>query len=345
MSSQAPLIRKIDHLGIAVADREAALRLFHDCLGLPVGGEEEVAQDRVRTTFISAGEVNLELLEATDAESPVAKFLAKRGGGVHHLTFLVDDLQAALEHCRSRGVRLIDETPRRGAHNAWVAFLHPKDTAGVLVELKQGEAAAAEIGTPATRRIAWDRLAARPAGLVRRQTSALAVIDVQEKMLPALEPQQRFLMMKNLRLLLRSAPVLTLPVLATEQYPKGLGRTAAELQGLLAGYPCVEKVSFSACGVEAFQTHLAATRATQIVLTGVETHVCVLQTGLGLLHAGFEVHVAADAVCSRTSRNHEAGLALLARQGAVITTSEAVLFALLEQAGTDEFKAISPLLK
>lgn len=135
----ALVIRKIDHIGLAVADVEGALRFFRDCLGLPVTGEELVPQDRVNTTFIPAGDVNLELLEATDEQSPIARHIAQRGAGVQHVCFAVDDLEAALDHCRSHGIRLIDEKPRRGAHNALVAFLHPKDTGGVLVELKQHE--------------------------------------------------------------------------------------------------------------------------------------------------------------------------------------------------------------
>lgn len=128
---------KLDHIGIAVAALERALEFYRDALGLAVLETEEVASQRVRAHFVAAGGPRLELLEATAAESPIAKYLAKRGPGIHHLTFQVDDLEAALAHLRSRGVRLIDQTPRAGAEGARVAFIHPSSAHGVLVELKQ----------------------------------------------------------------------------------------------------------------------------------------------------------------------------------------------------------------
>ena len=127
----------LDHIGIAVADLDAALRFYRDALGLHVDAPEEVASQRVRAHFVAAGGAALELLEATAEDSPIAKYVAKRGPGLHHITLRVDDLAAALAQLKARGVRLIDEAPRPGAHGSLVAFIHPSSAHGVLVELKQ----------------------------------------------------------------------------------------------------------------------------------------------------------------------------------------------------------------
>ncbi len=127
----------LDHIGIAVADLEAALAFYRDALGLEIQPAEDVPSQKVRVHFAPVGESSLELLEATAEDSPIARFIAKRGPGIHHLTLRVDDLGAALAELRARGVRLIDESPRRGAEGALVAFIHPASTGGVLVELKQ----------------------------------------------------------------------------------------------------------------------------------------------------------------------------------------------------------------
>ena len=125
----------IDHLGIAVADLAAALRALRDDLGLPVIGEEEVPEQKVRVVKLDAGGTDLELLASTDPEGPVGKFLSKRGPGIHHVSLRVDDLERALASLAARGVRLIDRTPRVGAEGKRIAFLHPQATAGVLIEL------------------------------------------------------------------------------------------------------------------------------------------------------------------------------------------------------------------
>ena len=127
----------LDHIGIAVADLEAALRFYRDALGLEVEGAEEVGTQHVRAHFLPAGGPKLELLEATEPASTVARYVEKRGPGLHHITFRVDDLAAALEALKARGVRLIDTAPRPGAEGALVAFIHPSAAHGVLVELKQ----------------------------------------------------------------------------------------------------------------------------------------------------------------------------------------------------------------
>ena len=127
----------LDHIGIAVSDLAAALAFYRDALGLEIEAPEEVASQRVRAHFIPAGDAALELLEATAPDSPIAKYVEKRGPGLHHITLRVDDIRGALEQLKARGVRLIDESPRPGAHGSLVAFIHPSSAHGVLVELKQ----------------------------------------------------------------------------------------------------------------------------------------------------------------------------------------------------------------
>ncbi|HXH24566.1 MAG TPA: methylmalonyl-CoA epimerase [Vicinamibacterales bacterium] len=127
----------LDHIGIAVADVDRALAFYRDALGLEVEPPEEVPAERVRARFIPVGGPALELLEATAADSVVARYLEKRGPGIHHITLRVEDIRTALAELKARGVRLVDEEPRPGAHGSLVAFIHPSAAQGVLVELKQ----------------------------------------------------------------------------------------------------------------------------------------------------------------------------------------------------------------
>jgi methylmalonyl-CoA epimerase len=140
----------LDHIGIAVADLEAALRFYRDALGLEVEAPEEVSSQRVRAHFVpcagdapsadgaaARGRPALELLEATAGDSPIGRFLAGRGPGLHHVALRVEDIRAVLATLKARGVRLIDEAPRPGAHGSLVAFIHPASTHGVLVELTE----------------------------------------------------------------------------------------------------------------------------------------------------------------------------------------------------------------
>jgi methylmalonyl-CoA epimerase len=139
---EADMKARLDHVGIAVSNIADALAFYRDALGLEVEMPEDVASQRVRAHFISVGEAALELLEATAEDSPIAKYVRKRGPGLHHITLRVDDIRAALEQLRARGLRLIDDVPRAGADGSLVAFIHPSSAHGVLVELKQaGEAA------------------------------------------------------------------------------------------------------------------------------------------------------------------------------------------------------------
>ncbi|HVL65923.1 MAG TPA: methylmalonyl-CoA epimerase [Vicinamibacterales bacterium] len=127
----------IDHVGIAIQDLGQSLKFFRDAIGLELEPPEDVPSQRVRAHFLQAGEATLELVEATAPDSAIAKYVEKRGPGIHHVCLRVDDLAAALAELKARGVRLIDETPRPGAHHSLVAFIHPSSTHGVLVELKQ----------------------------------------------------------------------------------------------------------------------------------------------------------------------------------------------------------------
>lgn len=128
-------ILKIDHLGIAVNSIEQARAFWSEVLGLPFEGDETVAEQKVTTAFFPVGESEVELLESTAPDGPVAKYIQKRGQGIQHVAFRVADIDAALSELKARGVRLIDQEPRIGAGGARIAFLHPKDTQGVLVEL------------------------------------------------------------------------------------------------------------------------------------------------------------------------------------------------------------------
>jgi methylmalonyl-CoA/ethylmalonyl-CoA epimerase len=131
------MVKKINHLGIAVRSIEAALPYYRDVLGMCQEGTEEVPEQKVRVAFLRVGESRIELLEPTSHDSPVARFLEKNGEGLHHVAYEVEDLPEALADLKAQDVRLIDETPRRGAHGTRIAFLHPKATGGILTELCQ----------------------------------------------------------------------------------------------------------------------------------------------------------------------------------------------------------------
>ena len=128
-------ILKIDHLGIAVNSIDEGKSLWTDMLGLAFEGSETVEEQKVTTAFFPVGESEVELLESTAPDGPIAKFLEKKGQGVHHVAFRVENIEEALEELKEKGIKLIDEKPRKGAGGARIAFLHPKATNGVLVEL------------------------------------------------------------------------------------------------------------------------------------------------------------------------------------------------------------------
>lgn len=128
-------VLKVDHIGVAVKSIEETKKLYHDLLGLKHAGNETVEEQKVTTAFFPVGDTEVELLESTSEDGPIAKYLEKRGEGVQHVAFRVENIEEALAELKEKGIRLIDEKPRRGAGGAKIAFLHPKSTYGVLVEL------------------------------------------------------------------------------------------------------------------------------------------------------------------------------------------------------------------
>ncbi|MBM4395037.1 MAG: hydrolase [Deltaproteobacteria bacterium] len=185
-----------------------------------------------------------------------------------------------------------------------------------------------------------------PAVRLERSRAALLVVDVQERLAAVMPQDALAAMVRNVRVLVEGAKVLGLPIVVTEQYPKGLGPTLADLRVALPGTaPVLPKTSFSCCGAGDVMAALDATGRDQWVVAGIEAHVCVFQTARDLAERGRAVHVAADAVLSRTPANLDAGLRLMERSGAILTSTEAVLFDLLGQAGSPEFKTISGLVK
>ncbi len=128
---------RINHLGIAAPGLDEAVERMRRLFGMEAGHLEEVPEQKVKTAFFAVGESNLEYLESTDPEGPVGKFLAKRGPGIHHVCFEVDDIEGAVAGLVAKGVRMIDAAPRQGAHGCRVAFIHPAETGGMLIELSQ----------------------------------------------------------------------------------------------------------------------------------------------------------------------------------------------------------------
>ena len=176
-----------------------------------------------------------------------------------------------------------------------------------------------------------------------RNSAALLIIDIQERLAVVMDKKEQ--VVGNTLHLVELAKMLNIPVVVTEQYPKGLGRTLPEISSALPSYLPVEKVSFNCCGEATFNEQIKRLGKKKIIVAGMETHICVLQTSLGLLAEGFDVHLASDAVCSRTKANWRSGLELIRDAGGVITNTETVLFQLLGVAGTPEFKAISNRIK
>jgi len=129
------MIQKIDHLGIAVKSVKEALKIYQDALGLMPSGVEVVEDQKVKVAFVPIGESKIELLESTSPDGAIAKFIEKKGEGIQHIALRVENIEKALESLKQRGLRLIDEQPRLGAGGAKIAFIHPKDTKGVLIEL------------------------------------------------------------------------------------------------------------------------------------------------------------------------------------------------------------------
>jgi len=179
---------------------------------------------------------------------------------------------------------------------------------------------------------------------LKSENAVLLVIDVQEKLCRAMDEKILERLVRNAGILLEAAAELSIPVITTEQYVKGLGETLPELNQQLQAAP-LEKMTFSCCGDDAFLEKLKGLGKKQVIIVGMETHVCVLQTVIELLDAGYTVHLVRDAVMSRRKDNWFVGLETAREAGAVITSTEAALFQLLRVAGTESFKKLSKLVR
>lgn len=179
--------------------------------------------------------------------------------------------------------------------------------------------------------------------LMERDQSCLVVIDVQERLVPAMA-DPRTLIYNNVRLV-RAATQLGVPVVVSEQYPKGIGPTVPDLREVLPEGALVEKMTFPLTGAEEGVRRLKETGRRQMIVTGTEAHVCVLQTALSLITMGYEVFVVADAVASRTHENAAIAMDRLRQSGVQVVVTEMVMFEWLGRAGTPDFKALSPLIK
>lgn len=179
--------------------------------------------------------------------------------------------------------------------------------------------------------------------ILDKNDSVLVIVDVQDRLVKAMNKKQR--VVDNCLHLIEAVKLLDLPVVLTEQYPKGLGPTVTEIKEALPLYEPHEKVEFDCCGVKGFLDKVSSLGKKRIILTGMETHVCVLQTSLSLLKEGYYVHLVSDAVCSRYKSDFITGREIMRNAGAVITSTETVLFQLLKKAGTPEFKTISQRIK
>jgi len=180
--------------------------------------------------------------------------------------------------------------------------------------------------------------------VLQAERSVLLVIDIQEKLAKAMDPAVLADGVRNTGILMDAAAELAFPAVATEQYVKGLGPTVAELHARFTA-PAWEKMAFSCCGDPAFTAHLESLGRRQVIVAGMESHVCVLQTVVDLIDAGYIVHLVQDAVMSRTKSNWRMGLEAARDAGAVITSTEAVVFQLLRISGTDSFRRLSKQIK
>ncbi|MGE5682982.1 MAG: hydrolase [Bacillota bacterium] len=188
-----------------------------------------------------------------------------------------------------------------------------------------------------------DNFVLRNEKILSREKTALLVIDIQERILGVMQSPEE--VVSNTLKLIRGFKVLDLPIFHTEQYPKGLGLTVKEIAEELSGLEPVQKLSFSCSGAGELFPTLKLKNISQLVVCGIESHVCVQQTVLDLLANDFQVDVAADAVSSRKDKDYRISLERMARNGAEVTTTESILFELLNVCGTDEFKSISKIVK
>jgi len=179
--------------------------------------------------------------------------------------------------------------------------------------------------------------------LLDKNSTALLIIDIQEKLAAVMKVKD--LVITNSLHLIELAKIQHIPIILTEQYPKGIGQTVEEIRNALPEYKPIEKLTFSCCDEQGFISEIRKLNKQTIIVAGMETHVCVLQTCIGLLRDGFNVYVVQDAICSRNKENWKTGIQFMRDAGAVITSTETVLFQLLKIAGTDDFKTIIKRIK
>lgn len=177
---------------------------------------------------------------------------------------------------------------------------------------------------------------------LNKDNTILLIIDIQEKLASIMKHRERVI--DNTKILITAAKEMGMPIIITEQYPKGIGPTVVEIKEAVDNVKPFEKISFTAY-IDEIKEALDATGRKKVVITGMETHICVFQTARDLLENGYEVFVARDAVCSRTKENFLNGLELMKDTGAVVSNTEAIVFDLLKVAGTPEFKVLSKLIK
>ncbi|MBW1972089.1 MAG: hydrolase [Deltaproteobacteria bacterium] len=170
-------------------------------------------------------------------------------------------------------------------------------------------------------------------------------IDIQEGLLKAMPLEIQNLIIRNSKIILKACELFKIPVIFTEQYPKGLGQTIPQIKKIVDNFSAIEKISFSCLKEENFVKKFNQYKRNQILLIGIETHVCIMQTALDLIKRGYYPYIVADCVASRTKENWRIALDQLKEAGAIITTTEIVVFELLKKAGTKEFKILSPLIK
>lgn len=177
------------------------------------------------------------------------------------------------------------------------------------------------------------------------EETLLLVIDIQERLHAAMDAASQAAYIKHSGILIQTATALAMPVVVSEQYPRGLGKTIPEIDAFLPDVPRAEKLSFSCWREETLRRAIEQTGRTTVVVAGIEAHVCVLQTVMDLLQAGYNPVVATDAVCSRFIADRSTAIAAMSAAGAVAYSTESIAFMLLERAGTPAFKQISPLFK
>jgi nicotinamidase-related amidase len=187
-----------------------------------------------------------------------------------------------------------------------------------------------------------ERLEHHPSILTRKNT-ALVIVDIQEKLLPYVIDKEK--VVENVQMLIKFADIMSIPIILTEHYPKGLGTTVPEIANVLKDYAPLEKVIFSCCGAKGFTSRLKELGVSRIMIAGIESHICVEQTTLDVMHAGFEVHVIADAISSRTKENKKIGIKKMRQFGAVISSTEMAMYEIMERADTKEFKEVLKLVK